>query len=181
MKSKWGSTLVAISVLVFFTSRLLAETTQTETEKRKSNMAKKIEPLEPSGVSKIFAGFDFQAHQLTPKEFIEKSKAKGVVILDLRNEVDFKRGHIKSAINLNLDASIEALEKLIPSKDTVILSYCSNSFYPTRMMSLTSTLVPQIYQLGYKNIYFLQDLYRSANENMNLQSEMGWIDLPTKK
>ena len=50
MKSKWGSTLVAISVLVFFTSRLLAETTQTETEKRKSNMAKKIEPLEPANI-----------------------------------------------------------------------------------------------------------------------------------
>ncbi len=181
MKSKWGSTVVAITILFLFASKLLAETTQTENEKRKSNMAKKIEPLEPSGVSKIFAGFDFQAHQLTPKEFIEKSKAKGVVILDLRNEVQFKQGHIKSAINLNLDASIEALEKLIPSKETVILSYCSNSFYPTRMMSLTSTLVPQIYELGYTNIYFLENFTRSMNEKKNLQSEMGWIDLPTQK
>jgi hypothetical protein len=53
---------------------------------------------------------------------------------------------------MGADVTAEALDALVPSKDTVVLVYCTNSLMQTRMVSLTDVVVPQIYALGYENV-----------------------------
>jgi hypothetical protein len=57
---------------------------------------------------------------------------------------------------MGADVTAEALDALVPSKDTVVLVYCTNSLMQTRMVSLTDVVVPQIYALGYENVYMLE-------------------------
>lgn len=106
-------------------------------------------------VTQLYANFDYKAHAISFERFIEMTSDPKIVILDLRNEAAFKRGHIKGAHYLGADVTKEKLAKLVPSPKTTILIYCDISLgKPTRRLALTYTLAPQIYALGYRNVYF---------------------------
>lgn len=102
-----------------------------------------------------------QAHTLSIDKFKSLTKDPKVIVADLRSKESYDYQHIKGAIHLGSDISIEALEKIAASKETVIIFYCTNSLMPTRMVSQTHMALPQALYLGYKNIYVLQDAAES--------------------
>lgn len=120
--------------------------------------------LSSQEVANIYQEFDYKSHSYTAKEFVLAAQKPNTVILDLRDKQEYINGHLKNAIHFGADASEEQLKKVIPNKDTIILTYCSNSLQPTRMISLTYTVIPQIFRLGYKNVYELQTIFTPEDQ-----------------
>lgn len=120
------------------------------------------------------AGIDLKNHSLTLKEMDRYWDKKNVYIIDLRSESDFKRGHFKGAIHLGADIDEKKLAKLIPNKDAVLITYCNNSLYPTRMISLTHSCLPQFITLGYKNVYTLEPIWRGASSMPDISKNEHW-------
>ena len=59
-------------------------------------------------------------------------------------------------MHIGSDITQDILEKVIPSKETAILTYCTNSISLTRTISLTDIALPQIHSLGYYEAYSQQ-------------------------
>lgn len=120
-------------------------------------------------------------------KFLEMSKKKEVVILDARSDFRYNRKHLKGAIHLDFtDFTQDALSKLIPDPNTVILIYCNNNFkgdpidFPTKLydpnrkparvetqilsnrkpilLALNIPTYINLYGYGYKNVYELDEL-----------------------
>lgn len=79
------------------------------------------------------------------KEMMENNKES--IILDVRSDWEYKRGHIEGAINLpNEEIGHEENIKLLPNKEQNILIYCRSGY---RSKEAASKLA----LLGYKNLY----------------------------
>ena len=104
---------------------------------------------------------DYKKHTVSLSELERLSLRPDVYILDLRSPSEFKEGHIKGAHSFGCDINEEKLKKLVPNKDARIVIYCTNNFFPTRMLSLNSVSLPQFLALGYKNTGVLEELWHS--------------------
>ncbi len=102
------------------------------------------------------AKLDHKKHVLSLDKFKEMSQLENVVILDLRSKKAYDAGHMKGAMHVGSDITQDILEQAIPSKGATVLMYCTNSLVLTRMIALTDIVFPQIYALGYHNVYSLQ-------------------------
>ncbi len=107
-----------------------------------------------------------QQHLLSAEAFLQALAQKDKkVLLDVRSPEEYACGHITGAVNVSLsEMTEETLAKIIPLKNTKIIIYCNNSLQtmPTRMISMTTQAYPTLYQLGYQNLYLLQDGYKSS-------------------
>lgn len=117
--------------------------------------------------------------RLLEKEFIEKSKEKGVIILDARSKDKYDLLHIKGAVNLPFaDIATASLNQLIPDKETTILIYCNNNFHGNEVAfmsknaaaSLNISTYISLYTYGYRNIYELGPLLDVKNTKLELVS-----------
>lgn len=117
--------------------------------------------------------------RLLEKDFIEKSKEKGVVILDARSKDKYDLLHIKGAVNLPFaDIATASLQQLIPDKETTILIYCNNNFQGNEVAfmskkagaSLNISTYISLYTYGYRNIYELGPLLDVKNTKLELVS-----------
>jgi hypothetical protein len=87
---------------------------------------------------------------------------KSVVLLDLRSPESYARGHLQGALNLPATELTEtALKHLVPNIQSRIAVYCDDTLYPTRRIALTTLGYPAIQQLGYAQVYLLEELWRS--------------------
>ena len=118
--------------------------------------------LSPQELAELYKTFDYETHTLSVKEFVAAAQQPNTHIFDLRGSTTYQRGHMQGAVHLGADVTLEILQQLAPDKNATILVYCTNSFEPTRMMALTLTLVPQIYALGYQNVYLLEEIWKSG-------------------
>lgn len=103
---------------------------------------------------------DYDAHTVDLQKFQALAAQPGTVILDLRPAEAYAHSHVKGAKHLGTDAEEKRLARLVPRKDTVVLLYCTNSLFLTRMISQTHVVLPQMLALGYKNTYLLDDASR---------------------
>ncbi|NJL71163.1 MAG: rhodanese-like domain-containing protein [Candidatus Competibacteraceae bacterium] len=87
--------------------------------------------------------FDYRKHQVSLKDMDKYWDKKNVYILDLRSAEQYKSGHIKGALHLGADILEDKLFKLVPDKKATIIVYCNNSLFPSRMLALTDTCLPQ--------------------------------------
>lgn len=126
---------------------------------------------------------EVEAHRskrlISLEEFNQMSTEKNTIILDTRSKAMYDAKHVRGAIHINFsDFTQEALERLIPSKDTRILIYCNNNFEDDQIYFPTKSYVPPVesknalgitmalniptyvnlYGYGYKNVYELRDL-----------------------
>jgi hypothetical protein len=113
-------------------------------------------------------------------------KRKDTVVLDLRSREVYDREHVEGAVHFGSDISKENLEKMIPSKDTTILLYCSNSLMPTRMLALTNVSLPQFILQGYKNTYKLGPIWEGKLNSGESEKELARLPMvkssqPVKK
>jgi rhodanese-related sulfurtransferase len=132
----------------------------------------------PSRVDEIKPqAFYRAASQSPPKEMSAKRlaallKKNAVILIDLRAQEAFASGHIQGAINVPIDLlTSEALKDIAPKQDATIVVYCQNTFMPTRMIALTTLGYPEIEQLGYTNVYRLEDLWRAKACQAGIKSK----------
>jgi len=69
-----------------------------------------------------------------------------VVILDVRTEEEYTRGHIQNAILIPHDEIRERMESELPDKNQVILVYC-------RSGARSETAARALIDMGYTNVY----------------------------
>lgn len=137
-----------------------------------------VKMMSAKQVTKLYADFNYQDHELKLDSFVKKMSDKKTVILDLRSEYEFKNGHAQGALNLGPDVTAEKLRELIPDNDVQVLTYCANSLTPTRMMSLTHSLLPQIYSLGIKNVFYLENVSGATVSAEKIKEKLSWTTKP---
>ncbi len=101
-------------------------------------------------------------HTMPINQFRKLHGRPNLVILDLRSEVAYKQGHIKGAINMGADITAQRLKEFIPNKNATVVLYCTNTFMPSRMISLNFASLPQVIALGYPNTFVLEDLWHKS-------------------
>lgn len=73
---------------------------------------------------------------------------KNIILLDVREDYEYKSGHIKGARNLPVGMIEQGIAKVTNHKDAVIYVYCQSGARSTRACQMLS-------KLGYTNIYNL--------------------------
>ncbi len=105
-----------------------------------------------------------ESHRVTEADFQRMAAAPGTIVLDARSAANFRRLHLRGAINLSLpDFTAVDLARVIPDKRTRILIYCNNNFSgaPDALMAKTVSASLNIYTFnalhsyGYTNVYEL--------------------------
>jgi rhodanese-related sulfurtransferase len=87
--------------------------------------------------------------QLSPKEFDQK---KGMMILDVRTQKEYVKGHIPGAIHVPLADIGDKIKKL--KKDKELLVYCDNG-------NRSIWAIKRLMGKGYKNLCNLKGGYRA--------------------
>lgn len=80
-------------------------------------------------------------------EAISQDKST-VVVLDVRSEAEFNKGHIKGAINVSHDTVEKNLTKLAPYKDKKVVVYCRSG----RRAGIAEHILAEN---GFTNLYHL--------------------------
>lgn len=108
-----------------------------------------------------------EARRVSEENFLKMAAEPGTIIFDARSTDKFERIHVKGALHLAFtDFTDEALQKVIPDKNTRILIYCNNNFdndpigfaSKTRSVALNIQTFVNLYAYGYKNVYELGPL-----------------------
>lgn len=127
-------------------------------------------------------------------QFLEKSKADNVIILDTRSKEMYDRKHIEGAVHLNFsDFSQNNLAKIIPDKNSTILIYCNNNFDGDETHFFSKVIIPEptqeekakkrtlalniptyinLYGYGYKNVYELHELISIFDERISYEGSI---------
>ncbi len=93
-----------------------------------------------------------------------KQSSPDVVVLDVRSKERFAGKYIKDSLNLPVTEMTEhTLPALIPDKTRAVVLVCDESFFPTRLLSMTLQAWPVLKANGYTNVYRL-NLWRPEEE-----------------
>ncbi|MGL4735901.1 MAG: rhodanese-like domain-containing protein [Cellulosilyticaceae bacterium] len=71
-----------------------------------------------------------------------------IVLLDVREDHEYKAGHIRGAKNLSVAMVQQRITRLVDNKDTILYVYCQSGARSTRACQI-------LVQLGYTQIYNL--------------------------
>jgi hypothetical protein len=123
---------------------------------------KPVKPVSFDEYKKTVRAIDYRKYEVSLPELEKLIGKKGVYVLDLRSEREYNEGHIKGALHMGSDISEEKVSRLLPDKDATAIIYCTNNFYPSRMLSLNHGCLPQFVTLGYKNVKVLQELWQGG-------------------
>lgn len=126
---------------------------------------KSKKPLTFGEYKKSVGGVDIAKHTMTLEKFKKSVVEKNTYVLDLRDKAQYDRGHIKGALHLGADVTAEKLAQLVGKKNATVVLYCSNTIYPTRMIALTYSVLPQVIALGYPNTFMLEPVYLKEMTN----------------
>ena len=75
-------------------------------------------------------------------------QGKNIIVLDARAKESFNEAHLMNSKSLPYDARDKEIQNIIPSKDTVVVTYCWNEGCP-----ISEVLADRLSALGYKNVY----------------------------
>lgn len=85
--------------------------------------------------------------QITPRELDQK---KGMVIIDVRSDSEYEKGHIPGAVHVPLSEIGDRVKKLKKDKELVV--YC-------RSGNQSIWAIKRLMGMGYKNLYNLKGGY----------------------
>jgi 3-mercaptopyruvate sulfurtransferase SseA len=105
---------------------------------------------------------DAKLSHITFAELVQALNSKNPPrLVDVRSPSEFARQRLRGAINLpEADLVPEKLQGAGIKKDTPLVIYCSNSFFPVRMIALTNPAYSSLRQLGYQNVRVLDPVWR---------------------
>ena len=97
---------------------------------------------------------NLEKNDIDIKEFEEKSK-KGAIIFDVRNNSEYKEGHINGAISFpDYNINEETIKKFNLNHEDVILVYCSTG-------SRSKKAKKRLEKLGFENVYNLYNGWKN--------------------
>jgi rhodanese-related sulfurtransferase len=90
-----------------------------------------------------------------PQETLKQWMAEGkeLVILDIREPVDYDNGHIQGAINLPRGLLELDIDEVVPNQDKVVVTYCGGG-------SRSALSAQTLQVMGYNHVYSLIGGYR---------------------
>ena len=120
-----------------------------------------------------------QARLIGWERFAAEARAKGALLLDARSAADFRRGHIRGAVNLPFpEFTDERLAEVIgPDRDRPIYIYCNNNFSDNAAPVVTKRVqlalnIPTFINLvgyGYGNVWELAEVVSIRD------ARIGWV------
>lgn len=125
-----------------------------------ANPSHAVDPVSFDDYKNTVGKIDWKAHEITFEQYKKECQNPAVVVLDLRSEAEYKEGHLKGARLMGADIREEKLKKLVPNKQAKIIVYCTNTFYPSRRISLNNVCLPQFIALGYPNVFVIEDIWQ---------------------
>ena len=79
----------------------------------------------------------------------EKIINEGAILVDVRNEPEYRQQHIEGAVLLSLgNITEDSVEEIVDSKDSIIIVYCQSGNRSNQAVGLLN-------ELGYTNVYDL--------------------------
>jgi phage shock protein E len=69
----------------------------------------------------------------------------GAVVLDVRDEDEFGRGHVEGALHIDTECLEQNIRRLVPDEATPIVCYCSRGYRAT-------LVADELQKLGYRNV-----------------------------
>lgn len=98
--------------------------------------------LQPNEVKMVTT----QYTQITQKEAKEMMDNGNVIVLDVREEDEYKQGHIENSILVPLSVLDSKIEEVITDKDATVLVYCRSGNRSKQASTIMS-------MKGYTNVY----------------------------
>jgi rhodanese-related sulfurtransferase len=86
--------------------------------------------------------------EISADELSKSPRKKGVLLLDVREDGEWRQGHLPRATHLRLAAIDAEIRNVAPSSKTPIVCYCAGGF---RSAAAAATLK----KLGYADVYSL--------------------------
>ena len=94
----------------------------------------------------LFSMFTKQNNVLSPQEAYKRMKEDtDAIILDVRNDEEYRQIHIKGATLIPLDKLQKQAAKKLPDKDAQVLVYCHSGARASSAVSLLS-------RMGFTNV-----------------------------
>jgi rhodanese-related sulfurtransferase len=93
-----------------------------------------------------------------PQVFAKCNAKEDFVLVDVREESEWKEGHLPGAIHLGKGIIERDIEKVIPLKTKEIILYCGGGFR-------SALAAESIQKMGYLNVFSMDGGYRLWREN----------------
>jgi rhodanese-related sulfurtransferase len=93
---------------------------------------------------KLAAGAQARITEITPQEAFEKV-SRGVVLIDVREKEEFRRGHIPRAMHLPRGTIEIEIERRAPDPDVEIITYCAGG-------NRSALVADNLQRMGYSRV-----------------------------
>ncbi len=139
-----------VSVSVIGLVLMLSSCSENETTNEATNEAINVDNTETkeetSEMDLNLEKNDFGYYEITQDVAKQMMDSSDVIILDVREESEYKEGHIENSVLLPLMEVSTSAESILPNKDETILVYCRSG---NRSKQASYILA----DLGYSNVY----------------------------
>ena len=110
------------------------------------------------GFLKLVLEAKTRTREFTIEEFLERlSAGERYIVLDVREESEWQRGHLPGAHHLGRGILEREIERTVPDKDAPILLYCGGGFR-------SALSADNLQKMGYTNVVSLDGGWRGWNE-----------------
>jgi len=99
-----------------------------------------------------------RVHQSSIDEFLQRLQAgERFILLDVREESEWARGHLPSAHHLSKGIIERDIERLVPDPDAPVVLYCGGGFR-------SALVADNLQRMGYRNVTSLDGGWRAWTE-----------------
>lgn len=103
-----------------------------------------------------------KSHHISPREVKDRMSSGGkIVLLDVRTPEEYREVHILHSISLPLDELKSGIRKVVPKKDTEIVTYCQSGMRAAQACR-------ELAAMGYTNVSNMGGI-----RNWSYQTERG--------
>jgi rhodanese-related sulfurtransferase len=111
------------------------------------------------GFLKLVADAKQHVREFGIEEFLERlSAGERFIVLDVREESEWARGHLPGAHHLGRGILEREIERTVPEKDAPILLYCGGGYR-------SALSADNLQKMGYTNVQSLDGGWRAWNEH----------------
>ena len=115
---------------------------------------------QPTRFQKLVAGAKRNITEISPAEAAEKLERGDAILIDVREERDWREKHASGAIHLSRGEIELEIEEKIPDTDQPIICYCGGG-------SRSALVTESLQKMGYKNVRSMAGGFRAwRKENL---------------
>ncbi|HSH39516.1 MAG TPA: rhodanese-like domain-containing protein [Chthoniobacterales bacterium] len=114
---------------------------------------------QPNRFQKLVADAKQRITEISAEEAHEQVLRGEAVLLDVREEAEFRQGHAQGAQHLSKGVIEVEIEDLVPDPNQVIIAYCGGG-------SRSALVADNLQKMGYSNVRSLAGGMRAWNETV---------------